>query len=128
MIMRIPKRRGVRNHDRPVSVLPERPMVGPAHAGNVPGQRGTLGWKRGSATKRADGFAHERAGTEISHKGDEVSGVRIDHPESGDRIILGTGALGEEADRFEADHRANPVTAGFALVRINPTPHRSRLE
>src|SRR5919106_1308865 len=67
----------VRDHDRPVSLSPERPVVGPPDTGHPGRQRGPLAGEGRGAAKRGDRPAHERPRLQVAHESYEVADIGI---------------------------------------------------
>ena len=84
VVVRVPERRRVRDHQGHVILLPEGPVVGPADARNDGGQRGALRRELGVPTECADNAADQPAGAVVADESDEVA-LRGVEPARGSR-------------------------------------------
>src|SRR5688572_24861480 len=72
----IPEWRSVGDHDRLVSLSPERPVVGPPDSWHPGRHRGTLGGELHGTAERGDRAAHERPRLQVAHEPNEVADIR----------------------------------------------------
>src|SRR5256885_12052873 len=126
--MRIPERRSVRDHDRRITALPERPLVRPANSRNGSGKRGPFAWNPACFSKRSNGRAQKRTRAGVRGKPDEVASARIEEAEPGRRIFLRSRRVRKIADRLQAYHSRDSIAALLAALRINETSHLFRLK
>ena len=73
--------------------------------------------------KFADRIAQEQAGSDIPDESNEVAGAWINEAKPEKRIALRARLIRVIADRFQADHSADSVTALPAARGINIAAH-----
>src|SRR5260221_11783545 len=72
MIIPVTERGGVSDHDGRIALLPERPVIGPAHTSNPTGNRASFRWKLHGFPEGTNRISNQSAGGEIANKGDEI--------------------------------------------------------
>src|SRR6266700_6235010 len=77
MIIPVAKRSGVGDHDGRIALLPERPVIGPAHARNPSRNRASFRWKLHGFPEGTNRISNQSAGGEIANKGDKVTFGRV---------------------------------------------------
>ena len=86
--MRVPKWRGVGNHDAGIAVPPERPLIRPTDARNERWKRGTFRGDPRMFPEESDGAAQQCVGMNIANKSDKVANLWIKKAEPRRRIGL----------------------------------------
>src|SRR5205814_1138487 len=100
VIMRITEGRGVGDHDRGITALPERPLIRPRYARNESWKRNAFGWDFPLFAKEADRPADKRARRKISDEPNEVPGAGIEGADAR-RIFLRPRRVGKISDGFQ---------------------------
>ena len=90
MVRIITEQGGIRNHNGIETFTPERPVVGPADAGQPARRRRTFRWELCLAAKGSQGPSDQVPGTYVADKTDEVGSMGIKESE-GKGIILPPG-------------------------------------
>src|SRR5215469_15192074 len=72
VIVGISKYCGVSNHDRPIVLLPERPVIRPPHAWPFGRSSNAFGWEASGFAKSANRSPHQVSGFGIPNKSYEV--------------------------------------------------------
>ena len=77
VVMRVSKGSGVRNHQSNISLLPERPVIGPTHSCCRLGQRRAFAGDLCMLAKLFDYLPLQLPRTQIRYKTDKVTGRRV---------------------------------------------------
>src|SRR5215472_17714269 len=72
MVVLVPERGGVGNHDRRIACLPEGPMIRPTDTRNCSRNSCSFGGKFGTLTKRPNRSADQLARFDIADEADEI--------------------------------------------------------